>query len=72
MVKQISTSHASMTIVERVDGEGNAYQVESPNSHPELRAGDLHVVDDDTGEVSAFFAKGAFASFRHHKAQDAA
>lgn len=72
MAKEIKVSYASVTTVERVDPDGNSYWVEFPNSHPELRAGDLHVVDNDTGEVCAFCAKGAFVSFRHSKAQDAA
>ena len=72
MAKSIAIRYASMTTVERVDPEGNGYWVEFPDSHPELRAGDLHVIDSDTGEVCAFFAKGAFVSFRHCKAADAA
>lgn len=72
MTTEIKVSYASKTIVERVDPDGNSFLGEFPNCHPELRAGELHVIDSDTGEVCAFFARGAFVSFRSIKADDAA
>lgn len=72
MTTGIRVSYGSRTIVERVDLDGNSNWVEFLNCHPDLRAGDLHIVDSDTGEVGAFFRKEAFVSFRHLKEDDAA